>query len=259
MIVAPHIDPVALHLGPVDIHWYGIMYLLGFVLSWSLLRHRAIARGLFTTEQVSDLIFYGAVGVILGGRIGYMVFYDFPDLIQHPLYLFKIWQGGMSFHGGFLGVVLAMCFYAKKSQCSVYELTDFIAPVVPLGLAAGRLGNFINGELWGRVTTVHWGMVFPRAGQLPRHPSQLYEFAMEGIILFVVLWGYSAKPRPKLAVSALFLIGYGICRIIAECFRQPDIQYGYLAWGWLTMGQVLSFPMVLLGIWLFGWSYRRKR
>lgn len=242
-----HINPIAFSIGPIKVHWYGLMYLVGFVGAWLLATYRAKTIGL-TKEQVTDLIFYAALGVVLGGRIGYMVFYDVPDLIHHPLTLFKVWDGGMSFHGGMLGVLVALIFYAKKLKKSVWELTDFIAPMVPIGLATGRAGNFINGELWGRVTTMPWGMVYPDAGPLPRQPSEIYEFLLEGVALFLILWFFSRKPRPRFAVSALFLLGYGCFRFFCEFWRQPDPQYGYLLWGWVTMGQILSFPMIIIGM-----------
>ena len=243
-----HINPIAFSLGPIKVHWYGLMYLVGFLGAWLLSLYRAKKNHFLTTEQVTDLIFYGALGVIIGGRMGYMLFYDVPDLLANPLSLFKVWDGGMSFHGGLIGVCLAFYFYSKHVKKSVWELTDFIAPMVPIGLAAGRAGNFINGELWGRVTTMPWGMMYPNAGPLPRHPSEIYEFLLEGVALFLILWFFSRKPRPRFAVSALFLLGYGGFRFFCECFRQPDPQYGYLLWNWVTMGQILSFPMILAGI-----------
>lgn len=242
-----NINPIAFSIGPIKVHWYGLMYLVGFIAAWLLATYRAKNIGL-SKEQVTDLIFYAALGVVLGGRIGYMIFYDVPDLISHPLTLFKVWDGGMSFHGGMLGVLIALIFYAKKLKKSVWELTDFIAPMVPVGLAAGRAGNFINGELWGRVTTMPWGMVYPNAGPLPRHPSEIYEFLLEGVALFLILWIFSRKPRPRFAVSALFLLGYGCFRFFCEFWRQPDPQYGYFLWGWVTMGQILSFPMIIIGL-----------
>ena len=187
-----------------------------------------------------------------------MVFYDVPGLIANPLNLFKVWDGGMSFHGGLLGVLLALYFYGRHLKKSLWELTDFIAPMVPIGLAAGRAGNFINGELWGRVTTMPWGMIYPNAGPLPRHPSEIYEFLLEGVSLFLILWFFSKKPRPRFAVTALFLLGYGCFRFFCECFRQPDPQYGYLLWGWVTMGQILSFPMIIAGIISLLFIYKRK-
>jgi phosphatidylglycerol:prolipoprotein diacylglycerol transferase len=232
------------------------MYLIGFAGAWAAMTYRAkhSPRG-FTVEQVSDILFYGVLGVIIGGRLGYMLFYAWSDLIANPLTLFQIWKGGMSFHGGLIGVILALWLYAYKIGKSLPELTDFVAPAVPIGLGVGRIGNFINSELWGRVTDVPWGMVFPNGGPLPRHPSQLYEFFLEGIILFIILWIYSAKPRPRGAISGLFLVCYGIIRITIEFFRAPDVQVGYLAFGWVTEGQLLSLPMILLGVGLLVWAY----
>lgn len=256
MLTYPDINPIALAIGPLKIHWYGLMYLLGFFMAWLLAHWRAKHYSLvWTSEQISDLIFYLALGVIIGGRIGYMVFYNFAELVQQPWSLFKIWQGGMSFHGGLIAGMLAIYLFGRKYHKSFWEVTDFTAPLVPLGLAAGRIGNFINGELWGRVTDVPWGMVFPQAGPLPRHPSQLYEFGLEGIILFIVVWYYAAKPRPVGRVTAVFLIGYGLCRFTVESFRQPDQQLGFIAFNWLTMGQLLSIPMILLGITL--WWFKK--
>ncbi len=248
MINYPNINPVAFHINQFKVYWYGIMYLLSFVLAWGLATWRVKKPGaLLTVLQVSDLIFYCAIGVVVGGRLGYVLFYDLPYFLHHPVHIFAIWQGGMSFHGGLIGVILALWWCSRQFNCSIFDLGDFIAPLVPIGLAAGRIGNFLNQELWGRITDVPWGVVFPAAGFEPRHPSQLYEFMLEGVLLFIVLWWFSSKPRPRFATSALFLLGYGIARIIAEFFRQPDPQYGYLAFGWLTMGQILSLPMVLIG------------
>ncbi len=252
----PQIDPVALQLGKVAIHWYGIMYLLGFLIGWGLLclrAKRAMSPGM-TVSQVGDLVTYAALGVIVGGRLGYMLFYDLPMLLHSPLSLLMIWQGGMSFHGGFLGVVLALWLFGRRHQVAFLALADFIVPVVPVGLAAGRIGNFINSELWGRVSDVPWAMVFPTGGPLARHPSQLYEFLLEGVALFIGLWCYSSKPRALGRVSGWFAIGYSVARIFCELFRVPDPQYGYLAFGWLTMGQLLSLPLLLLGIGLLIWS-----
>jgi phosphatidylglycerol:prolipoprotein diacylglycerol transferase len=262
MITYPEINPIAFHLGPLAVHWYGLMYLVGLLGCWSLLtwrlKHSPFSRG-FTTNQLSDMLFYAALGIILGGRIGYMLFYAWSELIAHPLSLFYIWQGGMSFHGGLIGVIIAMALYARHIGKSLGDVTDFIAPVVPIGLGAGRIGNFINGELWGRVTDVPWAMIFPQGGNLPRHPSQLYEFFLEGIVLFSILWLFSQKPKPRFAVSGLFLVCYGFFRFVIEFFREPDVQIGYIAWGWLTKGQLLSLPMMLAGICLLIWSYRRKQ
>lgn len=252
MFIYPTINPVAFSLGPVQVHWYGLMYLVGFAGAWLLAYWRAQHYKLdWTAEQISDLIFYAALGVILGGRIGYMVFYNTQELLHHPWMLVKIWEGGMSFHGGLLGVILAILLFARKFKKSILAVGDFVVPLVPLGLAAGRVGNFINGELWGRVTDVPWAMIYPHVDQQPRHPSQVYEFGLEGIALFILVWCYAAKPRPEGRVAAVFLIGYSICRLIAECFRQPDAQMGFFAFGWLTMGQILSLPMLLLGLFLW--------
>jgi phosphatidylglycerol:prolipoprotein diacylglycerol transferase len=260
MIIYPHINPIAFHIGPLPVHWYGLMYILGFFCAWGLCELRAKRPNSgWKKDEVSDLIFFGALGVVLGGRTGYELFYNFPDFITHPWVIFKVWDGGMSFHGGLMGVLLTLWLYGRKIHKSLFELTDFVAPVVPLGLAAGRIGNFINGELWGRVTTVPWGMVFPTGGPLPRHPSQIYEFLMEGVLLFLILWIYSSKPRPCMAVSGLFALLYGLFRIIGECFRQPDPQLGFIAFGWLTMGQLLSVPLVIIGISLLVLAYRKKR
>lgn len=257
MLTFPYINPVAFSIGPLQIHWYGLMYLIGFLSAWLLAHWRAKHYKLdWTSEQISDVIFYAALGVIIGGRIGYMLFYDFSELMDNPLSLFKIWQGGMSFHGGLLGVVIALWIFAYKRGKPFWEIGDFIAPLVPLGLGAGRIGNFINGELWGRVTDMPWGMVYNHVDSQPRHPSELYEFGLEGVCLFLLVWIYARKPHPTGRVSAVFLMGYAVCRIIAEFFRQPDPQLGFIAFGWLTMGQILSIPMLLLGVWLFWWNKR---
>lgn len=256
MLAYPNINPIAFHLGPIAVHWYGLMYLLSFLTVWFYGNYRAKkSAGQWNSEHISDLIFYGAMGVVLGGRIGYMVFYDLPALGANPLNLFKVWQGGMSFHGGLIGVCVALYLFSRKYQKTFFEVADFIAPMVPIGLAAGRIGNFINGELWGKVTTLPWGMVFPMAGPLPRHPSQLYECFLEGIVLFVILWIFSAKPRPSKAISGMFLIFYGLFRFLVEFVRLPDIQLGYLAFGWLTMGQILSLPMMAFGLYLLIRAY----
>ncbi len=259
MLTYPKIDPVAFHIGPLPVHWYGLMYLLGFFGCWSVLalRIRHSSRG-FTVNQLSDLLFYIALGVVLGGRLGYMFFYDFYDVIHHPLKIFMTWQGGMSFHGGLIGVMIAVWIFSIKQQKSFLEIGDFIAPVIPLGLAVGRIGNFINGELWGRVTDVPWAMVFPMGGDLPRHPSQLYECFLEGIVMFVILWTYSRQSKPRGAISGLFLILYGSFRIFVEFFREPDAPIGYIAFGWVTEGQLLSVPMIIFGVILMVCAYRRR-
>lgn len=256
MLIFPNLDPVAFSIGPLQVHWYGLMYLIGFVGAWLLAYWRIHHYKLdWTLEQLSDLIFYGALGVIIGGRVGYMVFYNTQDLLSNPLDLFKIWQGGMSFHGGLLGVLCALFYFVHKFKKPFWDVADFLAPLVPLGLGAGRIGNFINGELWGRTTDLPWAMVYRHVDDNPRHPSQLYEFGLEGIALFIVVWWYASKPRPAGTVSAVFLMTYAVCRLIAECFREPDLQLGYLAFGWLTMGQLLSIPMLLIGFWLW-WTKR---
>lgn len=260
MLTYPQIDPVLLDLGPVQIHWYGVMYLIAFSLAWwlSLLRARRPGSPL-REEQLADLIFYGALGAVLGGRLGYVLFYNFSVYLADPLALFKVWEGGMSFHGGFLGVLAAMAWYGRQQKLAFFTLTDFIAPAVPLGLLMGRLGNFINAELWGQTTTLPWGMVFPGAGPLPRHPSQLYEGFLEGLLLFAILWWFARQTRPRMAISAVFLIAYGSFRFAVEFVREPDAHIGYLAFDWLTMGHVLSLPMVLAGLLMLWWAYRRPR
>jgi phosphatidylglycerol---prolipoprotein diacylglyceryl transferase len=248
MLPYPSINPIAFSLGPLKVHWYGLMYAVGFIGAWLLASYRAKKpHSGWTLEQVSDLLFYVAMGVILGGRIGFMVFYDLHNFLSQPWSLFEVWQGGMSFHGGLLGVLLAFYFYSRKTRRHFFDISDFAAPFVPIGLAAGRLGNFINDELWGKVTHVPWAMVFPRSDLLPRHPSQLYEFFFEGVVLFVFLMIYSSKPRPRMAVSGWFALLYGIFRFSLEFFREPDVQIGYLAWNWFTMGQLLSLPLIVVG------------
>ncbi len=274
MITYPAIDPVLVELGPLKIHWYGLMYLCAFASAWWLGKRRAATSdGLITPQQVDDLIFYGAIGVVLGGRIGSVIFYNMDSFLANPLYLFKIWQGGMSFHGGFLGVLVAMELYRRKLGCGFFQITDFIAPLVPLGLAAGRLGNFINAELWGGPSTLPWAMQLPCdrfppqyysdfAGALcaaPRHPSMLYEMILEGFVLFALLWIYSSKPRPVMAVSGLFLLGYGLFRSLVEMIRLPDAHIGYLMdTNWLTKGMLLSVPMLIVGIVFMAQAYTRR-
>ncbi len=243
------IDPIAVALGPLKIHWYGLMYLIGFAAAWWLGVRRARKAGSgWSEEQISDIIFWGAMGVVLGGRAGYVLFYNFDKFIADPLWLFAVWEGGMSFHGGLLGVIVVMYLFGRQHKKTLFQMTDFIAPLIPVGLGAGRIGNFIGGELWGRVTDQPWGVVFPRAGALPRHPSQLYEFALEGVVLFVLLWWFSSKPRPRMAVSGLFLLLYGVFRSMVEFVREPDAHIQFLAFDWLTMGQLLSLPMIMLGM-----------
>jgi phosphatidylglycerol:prolipoprotein diacylglycerol transferase len=256
MLVHPDIDPIAFSVGPLAVRWYGLMYLAGFAAAWWL-GVRRISHGAapITRKQFDDLIFLAVLGVILGGRLGYVLFYKPGYYGAHPLEIFAIWQGGMSFHGGLLGVIAAMWLHARRQGIDFLRLADFIAPLCPLGLAAGRMGNFINGELYGRVTDLPWGMVFRQAGAAPRHPSQLYQFALEGLALFVLLWWFSSKPRARGQVSALFLIGYGVFRFIAEFGREPDAFLGLLALG-LSMGQWLCIPMVIAGLALLAWSRR---
>ena len=249
MLTFPNIDPVLVQLGPVAIHWYGVMYLLAFGSALWLGNRRAAVAG-FTKDQVSDMIFFGAIGVVLGGRFGYILFYQFDAFLAQPSMLLRVWEGGMSFHGGLLGVIVSTLWFARKHQVTFNQIMDFVAPLVPIGLGAGRLGNFIGGELWGRPTDLPWGMVFPHVDQLARHPSQLYQLALEGVMLFVLVWLYSAKPRPALRVSGMFLLGYGIQRLVVEFARQPDAHLNYVAFNWMTQGQLLSLPMIALGIYL---------
>lgn len=258
MLVHPNFNPVAFHIGPLAVRWYGLMYLVGFILFIVLGRRRAQQNMLtgWRVADVDDMLFYGVFGVILGGRLGYVLFYKPDYYFAHPLEVLEVWHGGMSFHGGLLGVLIALWFFARTRGKRWLDVTDFVAPLIPLGLAAGRLGNFINGELVGRPTDVPWAMVFPQVDNLPRHPSQLYEFGLEGVLLFIILWLFAARPRPTGAVSGLFLAGYGAFRFIAEFARQPDNFLGFLALG-LTMGQWLSLPMIAIGVALIVWAYRR--
>ncbi len=260
MLAYPNIDPVAIALGPLKIHWYGLMYLFGIGSAWWLAKQRLNQFDpSWSKDTLSDLVFWCALGVIAGGRLGYVLFYDLAAYIANPALVLRIWEGGMSFHGGFLGVLLAVWWFSRKQNKPFFALMDFIAPLVPIGLGAGRIGNFINAELWGKATNVSWAMVFPTdPAQLARHPSQLYQFALEGVALFVILWLYSRKPRPMMAVSGMFALWYGVFRFIVEFVRVPDAQLGYLAFNWLTMGQVLCLPMIIGGIGLMVWAYRRQ-
>ncbi|MGL9733458.1 MAG: prolipoprotein diacylglyceryl transferase [Symbiopectobacterium sp.] len=276
----PQFDPVIFSLGPVSLHWYGLMYLVGFVFAMWLAVRRANKPGsVWTKEEVENLLYIGFLGVFVGGRLGYALFYAFPSFISNPLYLFKVWDGGMSFHGGLVGVICVMLWFARRTKSHFFQVADFIAPLIPFGQGAGRLGNFINGELWGRVTTdTPWAILFPGARSedvmlavinpqwqaifnqycmLPRHPSQLYQMALEGIALFILLNLFIRKPRPMGSVSGLFLIGYGVFRIITEFFRQPDPQLGLFG-NFISMGQILSLPMVFAGILMMVLAYRRK-
>lgn len=282
MTILHQIDPIALQLPQVgafhpSVHWYGVMYLLAFGVAWLLGRSRIRAGRLpgVDVEQFGDLLFYGILGVILGGRVGYVLFYAFGDLLQNPLMLFKVWDGGMSFHGGLLGVLVAAWWWTRRQGLHFFDVMDFVAPWVPPGLGFGRLGNYIGAELWGKYTQAGWGVVFPTdpafrgwsaerlqsefatgaLDQFARHPSQLYQAFLEGLVMFTVLWWYSRKPRPRYAVSGLFALLYGVFRFVVEFVRVPDAELGYLAFGWLTMGQVLSLPLIALGLFLL-WKSR---
>jgi phosphatidylglycerol:prolipoprotein diacylglycerol transferase len=247
-------NPVAFEIGPVKVHWYGIMYLVGFAAGWWLARRRAARPGsTWKASDVDDFVFYAMMGVILGGRIGYVIFYGMSYWENDPWYPLKIWEGGMSFHGGFLGVLVAIAIFARRQGRNIADVFDFGAPLPGIGIMAGRIGNFINGELWGKPTTLPWG--FRVDGQV-RHASQLYEAFLEGVVLFIVLWWFTSRPRPRLAPSGLFLILYGTARFLIEFVRVPDEHIGYLAFGWVTMGQILSFPMIVVGIVLLVLAYQ---
>ena len=259
MLTFPNIDPIALQLGPVAIRWYGIMYLVAFAAAWYLGRKRARSHADgWQDQQVEDLIFYSAMGVVLGGRVGYVFFYNFDRFLADPLWLFKITEGGMSFHGGMLGVCVAFLYMGYKTQRNFLQIADFAAPLVPIGLGVGRLGNFIGGELWGRAASsdVPWAMVFPHVDKLPRHPSQIYQALLEGFSLFILVWFFSKKPRPTGAITGLFGAGYGSFRFFVEFFRQPDEHLGYVAFGWMTKGQLLSLPMIVIGVALMVLAYK---
>lgn len=258
MLAYPRFDPVAFSLGPVQVHWYGLMYLFAFLIGWGLARYRAgrspwAGQG-WSRERVDDMVTWIMLGVVLGGRLGYVLFYDLKAFLADPAEIFRLWNGGMSFHGGFLGVALAMLWWCRKQKRDFLDVMDFVAPFVPPGLFFGRIGNFINAELWGNVTDKPWGMVFPTGGPLPRHPSQLYEAGLEGLVLFAALWIYSGSGgtlgRARGRVSGLFALLYGAFRFLVEFVRQPDPQLGYLAFGWLTMGQILCIPLIAVGLWL---------
>ena len=276
MLTYPNIDPVLLSIGPLSIHWYGAMYLVGFIGGWWLGRHRAARPGSgWTAQQVDDLLFYITLGVVLGGRLGYVLFYGYAGLLQDPLSILRIWQGGMSFHGGLIGVLIAMWLCGRRHNKGFFQSTDFIAPLIPIGLGAGRIGNFINGELWGGPGSVPWAMqvsctkfialcedkLHLPVGTLmtpPLHPNQLYEALLEGVVMFLILWIYSSKPRPAMAVSGLFLICYGVFRFTIEFVRMPDAHLGYLAFDWLTMGQILTLPMLLSGVVLIWLAFKNR-
>jgi len=255
MLTYPDIDPVFFSLGPLKVHWYGMMYAIAFIAGWWLATYRARKPDSgWTTEEVSDFVFFVALGVVLGGRVGYVLFYNFSEFLANPLMLVKVWQGGMSFHGGVLGVMFAMYLYGRKTGRPFLKVLDYVAPCIPFGLFTGRIGNFINQELWGKVTDQPWGMVFPKAGSLPVHPTMLYEAFLEGIVLFCVLWLFSAKPKPMGAISGLGLMLYGVFRFWVEFYRLPDEHIGYIAFNWLTMGQILSLPMIVGGLALMLWA-----
>ncbi|PIT09085.1 prolipoprotein diacylglyceryl transferase [Snodgrassella alvi] len=281
MMIHPNFDPVLVHLGPLAIRWYALSYIVGFCLFIWLGRKRIKSgQTVFTNETLDDFITWGVLGVILGGRLGYVLFYQLAFYLNHPLEILKVWQGGMSFHGGFIGVLVAMWLFARKHGIKFWAVADFVAPLVPLGLACGRIGNFINGELWGRVTNpdAFWAMGFPHAREndivlvmqepnkwlpvwekfqmLPRHPSQLYEFMLEGVVLFVIMWLFTKKPRPLGQASMLFLLGYGVFRFIVEFAREPDDFLGLLAMH-MSMGQWLSLPMIVIG--MIGFIYAGRK
>ncbi len=262
MLEFPAIDPVAFSLGPLKVRWYGICYIVGILAAWWLMSMRVRQPHYdWSRDQVADLVFYATIGIIVGGRLGSVFFYNFPYYLDNPFAIFKIWQGGMAFHGGLLGVLVAVWLYCRSINKTFFSATDLIAPVVPIGLGAGRIGNFINGELWGRTTEVPWGVVFPRAEPLGvgRHPTQLYEACLEGLVLFLILWIYSSRPRPRMSVSGLFLLGYGSFRFGVEFLREPDSHIGFVALDWLTMGQLLSVPMILFGLFLLIHAQQRNK
>jgi len=250
----PDIDPIALSLGPLKVRWYGLMYVIGFIAAWWLARRRARQPGsTWKPLDVDDLVFYSALGVILGGRLGWVLFYGLEGIRENPVQLFKVWEGGMSFHGGLLGVLLALALFARQRGKQIADVFDFTAPLPAIGLMAGRIGNFINGELWGKPTDVPWAFIVEGT---PRHASQLYEAALEGLLLFIILWTFTSKPRPRLAPSGLFLVCYGSFRFLVEFVRVPDLNRGYLFLDWVTMGQILSLPMIIAGLALLAYAYR---
>jgi phosphatidylglycerol:prolipoprotein diacylglycerol transferase len=256
MLTYPHPDPVAIALGPLKIRWYGLMYLVGFMAAWWLARRRAARpTSTWTPTEVDDFIFYCALGVILGGRLGWMLFYGTERILEDPLSVLRIWEGGMSFHGGLVGVLVALGVFASRRGKHIADVMDFTAPLPALGIGAGRVGNFINGELWGKTTDVPWAVV---VDGVPLHPSQLYEAFLEGLVLFAILWWFTSRPRPRLAPSGLFLLCYGVFRFGVEFVRVPDENRGYLFLDWVTMGQILSLPMIVAGLWLLVVAYRRN-
>jgi phosphatidylglycerol:prolipoprotein diacylglycerol transferase len=276
MLTYPDIDPIAFSLGPLEVHWYGITYLVAFLLFLALGKYRSRSRPQFgwKASEIDDLLLYGVLGVVAGGRIGYILFYGLGDIAQDPLRVFRIWEGGMSFHGGMLGVFVALWLYGRRTQRTFFQVSDFVAPLIPPGLFSGRMANFINAELWGGPTSLPVGMqvTCDKAGDLcqrvgsgidpamsvPVHPSQLYEAGLEGVLLFLILWFYSSKKRPLMAVSGLFLLGYGLFRFAIEFVRMPDAHIGYLAGGWLTTGMLLTAPMILIGLLFMTLAYLNK-
>ncbi len=260
MLEFPQINPIALSLGPVNVHWYGLMYVIAFIVGWMLLRYRASRSGSdWTHVEVNDIVSWVMLGAILGGRVGYVLFYDLAYYMQHPIEILYVWNGGMSFHGGLIGVLIVLFAWGIVYKRRFLETLDFIAPAIAPGLFFGRIGNFINAELWGKTTDVSWGMIFPNAGILPRHPTQLYEAGLEGIALFLIVWIFSAKERPEGAVSGLFALLYGTFRIFNEFFREPDAHLGYLYGDWFTMGMLLSLPLIIVGILLIVYSFFQKK
>jgi phosphatidylglycerol:prolipoprotein diacylglycerol transferase len=261
MLHHPDIDPVIIRVGPLAVRWYGLMYLVGFAAGWLLGRHRAKPGSGWTPLMVDDMITWCVLGLVVGARLGYVLFYDLPVFLADPLSIFEVWHGGMSFHGGAVGVGLVLWIFARKHGMRFFQVTDFLVPLCPPGLFAGRMGNFINGELWGKPTDLPWGMVFsdPRAGMIARHPSQLYEGLLEGVVLFTVMWLFTSKARPVKAASGLFVLLYGCFRFLIEFVRQPDEQLGYLAWNWLTMGQILSLPMIAIGAYWLYTAYAKEQ
>ena len=254
MLAYPQPDPIAFSIGPLHVRWYGLMYLLGFLAAWWLARRRAAdARSTWKPTDVDDLIFYSAVGVILGGRLGWMLFYGTERILADPASVIRIWEGGMSFHGGLIGVLAALGLFASRRSRSIGDVFDFTAPLPAIGFGAGRIGNFINGELWGKPTDVPWAFL---VDGVPRHASQLYEALLEGLLLFVILWWFTSTPRPRWAPSGLFLVCYGVFRFAVEFVRVPDENRGYLFLGWVTMGQLLSLPMIVAGLWMLAYAYR---
>ncbi len=259
MFVRPDFSPIALSIGPLSVHWYGIMYLVSFLVGWGLANVRTRLPHIdWSREDVGDFLFYVVLGVVLGGRIGYVLLYQPGFYFSHPLHILFVWDGGMSFHGGMIGVAVASLLFARRKRRNWFDVVDFVAPIVPVGLFLGRIGNFINGELYGRITHVPWAMIYPKVGPNPRHPSELYEACLEGIFLFTLLWFFSLKPRPRGAVAGLFLVAYGCVRFFCEFFREPDPFAGFIAFGWMTLGQVYSLPMIAVGLSLLAWGYTRR-